>query len=200
MKDQIELIPFLKRVLERTTTHYQEDFQIDQRRLGEAVSEYEPEERTFYWMARPTGTQLVLERNTFLRGSIDHSIWTHYADMSEGIRAYRVLVNGGTREAPLGMVCKLNYPEQVKRVIANAVLTVRIEISYLAGGVHEIPMENNMRERERLFYEYGMYHRLRYCPADEQELQRVLRAERQQQRKKPSRASKPKYKAHEPGR
>lgn len=85
MEKQIELLPFLKGIVEQTTTHYSEDFQIDAICLGEAVFRSEPEDRTFLWMARPLGTQLVFERNAFLKETDDYIVWTHYADMPEGI-------------------------------------------------------------------------------------------------------------------
>lgn len=88
MGKQIELLPFLSGIVAQTTTHYSKDFQIDAIRLGEAAFKPELEDRTFLWMARPTGTQLVFERNVFLKETDDHEIWTHYADMSGGIQAF----------------------------------------------------------------------------------------------------------------
>lgn len=190
MEKQIELIPFLARIVAETTTLHSDDFQIDKNRLGEAVYRRELEDRTFLWMARPSGTQLVFERNAFLKGTDDHIIWTHYADMSRGIQAYRVIVKDGCRDAPLGTVRKLNYPEQVKRVMANAIHAERIEFTYPSGEMHEVTTEKYRQEREWLFYEYGMPSRTRYCPHDEHELQCVLAAEQLCQKKRQTKTAK----------
>lgn len=161
MGRQIELLPFLSGIVKQTATHYAEDFKIDTIRLNEAIFKSRLESRTFLWMARPLGTQLVLERNVFLKETDDHRIWTHYADMSEGIQAYRVVVQGGNREGPLGTVRKLNYPEQVKRVMANALHAERIEFTYPSGERRGIAIEKYRQEREWLFYKYGMRLNLR---------------------------------------
>lgn len=128
-------------------------------------------------MARPSGTWLVTERDTFLRGSDGHTIWTHYAGEPEGIKAYRIAVTGGSQERPLGTVRKLNYAQQVKRGEANALPAVRLELFFRSGQVREIAPERYMQEREWLFNEYGMLQYLRYCPESETELAQVLAAE-----------------------
>ena len=190
MGRQIEILPFISCILIHTATHYAEDFKIDTIRLNEAIFKSRLESRTFLWMARPLGTQLVLERNVFLKETDDHRIWTHYADMSEGIQAYRVVVQGGNREGPLGTVRKLNYPEQVKRVMANALHAERIEFTYPSGERRGIAIEKYRQEREWLFYKYGMPCHTLYCPHDENELQCVLAAEQLCQKKRQTKAKK----------
>ena len=76
MEKQIELIPFLTQVVEQAAVHYKNDLQYDIIRLEEAVYQPEAEERAFYWMARPCGTQTVRERDAFLVGSDGHTIIT----------------------------------------------------------------------------------------------------------------------------
>lgn len=190
MGKRIELLPFLSGIVEQTTTHYSEDFQIDAARLNKATFKSRLENRTFLWMARPTGTQLVFERNVFLKETDDHVILTHYADMPKGIQAYRVVVQGDNKEGPLGTVRKLNYPEQVKRVMANALHVERIEFTYPSGERRAIAIEKYRQEREWLFYEYGMPCHTLYCPHDEAELQRVLAAEQLCQQKRQAKARK----------
>ena len=191
MAEQIELIPFLAKILERTTKHYKSDFQYDISRLQNAALASNPEHRAFYWMARPSGTWLVTERDAFLRGSDGHTIWTHYADEPQGIKAYRIVVTGGSKDTPLGTVRKLNYAEQVKRVEANALPAVRLELTFHSGQVHEIAPEKYMKEREWLFNEYGTIQYLRYCPESEAKLAQVLMAEhRLQKGRRPKTAAK----------
>ena len=118
MDDKIKLIPFLDKVVERNTQHYKQDFRKDALKLREAIQRPKMDERTFYFMSRPSGTWCVLERDAFLRGSDGHTIWTHYADMPDGIEAYRVTITGHTGkdgDILLGSVVKLNYREQVQR-------------------------------------------------------------------------------------
>lgn len=197
MAEQIELIPFLEKILDRTTQHYKSDFQYDISRLQSAVSEPNAEYRTFYWMARPSGTWLVTERDAFLRGSDGHTIWTHYADEPQGIKAYRIVVTGGSKNAPVGTVRRLNYAEQVRRVEANALPAVRLELTFLSGQVREITPEKYTQEREWLFNEYGMTRYFRYCPESETELAQVLMAEHRCQKGRKPKATNKKTPQHE---
>ena len=131
MEENIDILAFLEKVMLKNTHSYQSDFQYDIARLRDAALESDPERRTFYWMSRPAGTWLVTERDAFLRGSNGYTIWTHYAGEPKGIRAYRVAVTGGSWEQPLGTVRKLNYAQQVKRVEARALPTVRLELFFV---------------------------------------------------------------------
>lgn len=186
MEKKVELLPFLEHVMERTTTCYKEDFQDDMVRLRGAVGETASANRTFYWMARPCGTYIVYERNVFLRGTNGHVIWTHYADMSNEIRAYRLVVTGGSYDTPMGTVHKINYPEQVKRVMASAIPAVKVEISFPSGQVLEMKIEEYETEQRRLFEKYGIPSHIRYCPADEGKLQAILALERECQKRRRS--------------
>ena len=177
MEESIDILAFLEKVMLKNTHSYQSDFQYDIARLRDAALESDPERRTFYWMSRPAGTWLVTERDAFLRGSNGYTIWTHYAGEPKGIRAYRVAVTGGSRERPLGTVRKLNYAQQVKRVEARALPTVKLELFFCSGQVREIAPERYKKEREWLFNEYGMLQYLRYCPENEADLAQVLAEE-----------------------
>ncbi len=74
MGRQIELLPFLTDIV-RTNTHaYQSDFDYDIRTLTRAVQEPNIENRTFYWMSRPSGTWCVRERDVFLRETDGHPL------------------------------------------------------------------------------------------------------------------------------
>ncbi len=184
MEKNVDILTFLKQILDKATLHYKSDFQYDISRLQNAVFESNTERRIFYWMARPSGTWLVTERDAFLRESDGHKIWTHYADKPQGIIAYRVVVTGGSRDTPVGTIRKLNYAEQVKRVETNALHAVRLEVTFASGQVREITPEKYKDEREWLFQEYGMPQYLRYCPENEAELTCVLAEEHRCQKQR----------------
>ena len=79
IEENIDILAFLEQVMLKNIHSYQSDFQYDIARLRDATLESDPERRTFYWMSRLAGIWLVTERDTFLRGSNGHTIWTHYA-------------------------------------------------------------------------------------------------------------------------
>ena len=113
MERQIEIIPFLSRVVQENTHSYQEDFDYDVRKITRAVQESNMEDRTFYWMSRPCGTWCVKERDVFLQETDEHIIWTHFASEADGIPAYRVVITGHRDGAAIGNVFPLHYREQV---------------------------------------------------------------------------------------
>ena len=101
MGKEISLIAFLDEVVSRNTQHYRKDFELDAQKLRDALNSPYMDERIFYFMSRPNGTWCVLERDVFLRDSDGYKIWTHYADMPDGIEAYRVTITGRRGTAPI---------------------------------------------------------------------------------------------------
>ena len=71
----IKLFPVLDGLCGRTTPSTPASFRPDLWTLQAAVSEYEMEERTFYWLPRSGGGLCVRERDVFLRGSHGHRVW-----------------------------------------------------------------------------------------------------------------------------
>lgn len=195
MKNEIELIPFLSKIITQNTTAYQGDFQHDIATLHRAMGEAQEENRAFCWMSRPHGTWCVREREVFLRESEAHAIWTHYENNAEGIIAYRVIVAGDSRGDPMGRVWKLNYPEQVQRVKQAALPVETVTLFFGEMPPVTMPYGELHGSRLRLAEQYGKPERIRYAPQDEAELARVIAAERRLQtvrkRKPPGRAAPP---------
>ena len=140
MEKEISLIAFLDEVVSRNTQHYRKDFELDAQKLRDALNSPYMDERIFYFMSRPNGTWCILERDAFLRDSDGYKIWTHYADMPDGIEAYRVTITGRRGTAPMGHVVKLNYREQVQRVIKVAMPVDAVELTFYTGDTIRIPM------------------------------------------------------------
>ena len=159
MGKEISLIAFLDEVVSRNTQHYRKDFELDAQKLRDALNSPYMDERIFYFMSRPNGTWCVLERDVFLRDSDGYKIWTHYADMPDGIEAYRITITGRRGTAPMGHVVKLNYREQVQQVIKVAIPFDDVELTFYSG------------EKFR-----------RCCPKSEAELYRVISMEHRLQK------------------
>lgn len=124
----------------------------------------------------------MLERDVFLRDSDGYKIWTHYADMPDGIEAYRVTITGRRGTAPMGHVVKLNYREQVQRVIKVAIPFDDVELTFYSGEKFRMPMEQYRKQREEIFFEYGAIQNFRCCPKSEAELYRVISMEHRLQK------------------
>ena len=70
----------------------------------------------------------------------------------------------------MGYVVKLNYREQVQRVIKAALPIENVELSFYSGEKVRIPLEQYRRHREEIFFEYGAIQNFRNCPQSEAEL------------------------------
>ena len=182
MEKQINLIAFLSKVVSRNTQNYRKDFELDAQKLRDALTKSEQDERIFYFMSRPNGTWCVLERDAFLRGSDGYKIWTHYADMADGIEAYRVVITGRHGSVPMGYVVKLNYRDQVRRVIKAAMPVDAVELTFYTDNTIRIPMEKYRKQREEIFFDYGAIKSFRCCPKSEAELYRVISMEHRYQK------------------
>lgn len=182
MEKEISLIAFLDEVVSRNTQHYRKDFELDAQKLRDALNSPYMDERIFYFMSRPNGTWCILERDAFLRDSDGYKIWTHYADMPDGIEAYRVTITGRRGTAPMGYVVKLNYREQVQRVIKAAMPVDAVELTFYTGDTIRIPMEKYRKQREEIFFEYSAIQNFRNCPQNEAELYRIISMEHRLQK------------------
>ena len=177
MEKQTDILAFLGQVVQENTEHYRADFVYDAATLTKAIWETGMENRIFYWMSRPAGTWCVKEREVFLRGTSAHSIWTHYADAPERIRAYRVTVTGQKDGHIMGQIVPLDYPAQVRRVQANALPTARIIVQYEDGHTAAMPFPEHTRSIPTILPDHGGISRVHYEPDSEAELARAIMEE-----------------------
>lgn len=183
MQKEIDLLSFLSRVTEKNTKHYRSDFLYDSRTLQKAAHAAAPEERCFFWMSRPSGTWCVLEREVFIRGSSAHRIWTYYADVPEGIVAYRVNVIEEKDGIVVGTVHPLNYREQVRRVLAHAIPATSVTLRYESGLTVTVPFADYPRNLPTIRPQDGGIRAVRFEVEDETALEAALSVERQAEQK-----------------
>ncbi len=182
MEKKIDIIPFLEGIVEENTQIYQSDLaNYDKERLQAAMLEPSQENRTFLWMSRPCGTCCLLERETFIKETPAHIIWTQsdYIAEADKIRAYRVIVAPGyTGAFVLGTVKPLNYGEQVQRIKQNAIHAQSVELIFEDGEAREMSYGDYSSRRRSLIAAHGKIEQLHYKVEDEGELENILQTER----------------------
>lgn len=186
MEKPIDILDALSKIVEKNTQHYRSDFAYDQATLREAASSYDMDDRAFYWMSRPNGTWCVKEREVFIRGSGAYSIWTYYADQPQDILAYRVMVTGIENGKVMGTIHRLNYREQVQRVLAHALPATAVTLTYESGIIDTVPFEQSPKGIHTVRPKDGGIKKVRYEVASNMELDMVLMDEQRTQAKKPS--------------
>ena len=171
---QPDILNFLEKIVQRNTLAYKEDFDVDKEILWNSAQESSLEHRSFLWMSRPCGTWCVPERETYLQDSRAYKTWTFYADQPNGIKAYRVVVDGVRDGKLAGKVIPLDYAKQVQRVIKSALPVAKIQYrdkddSFCESSYHAF-MNSSMPYDETI-------HDIRYVPESEAELQHILMLE-----------------------
>lgn len=183
---QPDILKFLEKIVQRNTIAYKEDFDVDKEILWNSAQESSLEHRSFLWMSRPCGTWCVPERETYLQDSRAYKTWTFYADQPNGIKAYRVVVDGVRDGKLAGKIVPVNYAKQVQRVVKSALPIEKVQYrdrdDYFCESSYETFIHDVSRTEEKI-------HDIRYVPKSEAELQSLLMLEHQleQQDRRPKR-------------
>lgn len=176
---QPDILSYLAEVVKQNTRAYAADFDYDAKRLWDSAQETDMEHRSFLWMSRPCGTWCVPERETYLQDSRAYKTWTFYADQPNGIKAYRVVVDGVRDGKLAGKVIHLDYAKQVQRVVKSALPIAKVQYrdkdEYFCESSHETFIHRVLRLEENT-------HDIRYVPESEAELQRLLSLEHQMEK------------------
>ena len=123
----IKLFPVLDRLCGQTTPSPPASFRPDLWTLQAAVSEYEMEERTFYWLPRSGGGLCVRERDVFLRGSHGHRVWTSQRPEA-GEEACCVVLKGRDRDSPTGDIRSFDFSAHLRRLKNTAMEAKAVEL------------------------------------------------------------------------
>lgn len=185
MKQNVVLIPYLERQMDRVTVRFREDFELVRRRIEDAARFPEVDPVRFYWLAWPNGTRIVPEREVYFRDSFAYQTWTHWADWSDVV-ACRIVVQREQNGQIIGSVQPFNYSEQVRRIMANAIPAATVEILFYSGEKIVVTPEFLQRSLEQIFWHSGAARRIYHHPEDEMELARIIEEEHRLQEEETS--------------
>lgn len=177
----IELFPVLNRLCGWTTPSPFASFCPEFWLLQAAVSKYEMEERTFYWLPDCGGGLCVMERDVFLRGSHGHRVWISQRPEA-GEEAYHIVVRGGDRKNPSGDIRSFDFSAHLHRLEHVAMEVKAVELVFYSGRRFSMEPERYRAAMEDLFWEYGTLRRIRYLPENEAALVRTIMMEHRYQK------------------
>lgn len=177
VRKQIDVLAFLSSVVQENTAFYRSDFNYDISTLRNAVMEKNVADRSFYWMSRRSGTWCLKEREVYLRNTGAFSIWTHYANEADPIRAYRVVITGHRNETVIGDVYELDYEQQVQRVIRDALPVHLVTLSFADGSMMTMLYDEYCRDRKALTAQHGDILDIDWYPESEATLTKALMLE-----------------------
>ena len=176
----VDILSFMGDVVQKHTKHYQSDFEIDKEILHRAAEKQEQQDKTFIWLCRTAGTWLLLERNTFMKGTREFNTFSFYAEQtSDLILAYVIEVTGGAQDSVMGNVYVLDYPEHYKHIQAASLNAETVVMQYEHGC-------RTQSADERISgcpdMEYGKLLSVQYQPHLQEELTGLLWNERQERK------------------
>ena len=176
-KTNIELFPVLNRLCGWPTPSSFASSCPEFWLLQAAVSKYEMEERTFYWLPDCDGGLCVMERDVFLRGTHDHQLWTSQRPEA-GAEAYHIVVRGGDRKNPRGDIRSFDFSAHLHRMEHTAVEVKAVELVFYSGLRFSMEPE----WLKVLYWKYGTLRRIRYLPENEAALVRTIMMEHRYQK------------------
>ena len=174
----IDMIPFMGRVVQKHTRHYQSDFEIDKKMLRESAGRQDKQDNVFLWLCRTAGTWLLSERNVFLKDTSENNIFNYYAEQSSGsVLAFAVKVKKAVGDAVIGDIYVLDYPAHYRHIQSAGLSAETVILRYERG---ERIVKADAVPGACPDMEYGKLMSIRYLPHKQEELEELLWRERQE--------------------
>lgn len=175
----VDILDALGQIMELHTQHFKQDFDLDKELIPKLAVSADPEDRRLLWMSRPCGTYTLRERETYLDGSYENSVWKYYHEQSKDpVLAYALSIKGIQDGKVMGNIYPLDYPAHVERVKLLTCPIEKVTVTFEDGAVVTLPYQTRRQFINELSSEHGMPKFMRYEPESEQELAMILKRER----------------------
>lgn len=175
----VDILDALGQIMELHTQHFKQDFDLDKELIPKLAVSADPEDRRLLWMSRPCGTYTLRERETYLDGSYENSVWKYYHEQSKDpVLAYALSIKGIQDGKVMGNIYPLDYPAHVERVKLLTCPIEKVTVTFEGGAVVTLPYQTRRQFINELSPEHGTPKFMRYEPESEQELAMILKRER----------------------
>lgn len=169
----------LRTVMERNTEHYQSDFEYDKARFLRAAQSENAEDKTLYWLSRPSGTWCFRERDVFLRDSEAFLTWQHYKDSGDSILAYTVEITGMENGRVMGTLYTQDYRAMAEHIDRAALAADTVTIQFEGSDMtFQYRYEDYSQRRYSIHDQHGRAEVFQLNPADPDALRSILQNER----------------------
>lgn len=175
----VDILDALGQIMELHTQHFKQDFDLDKELIPKLAVSADPEDRRLLWMSRPCGTYTLRERETYLDGSYENSVWKYYHEQSKDpVLAYALSIKGIQDGKVMGNIYPLDYPAHVEQVKLLTCPIEKVTVTFEDGAVVTLPYQTRRQFINELSPEHGTPKFMRYEPESEQELAMILKRER----------------------
>ena len=181
--ENVDIIASLGAVLELHTEHYKSDYQYDVKMFMEAAKHPTPENTNLLWLSRRCGTECFPERNVYLKGSYAHHSWTYYATTGDSVLAYAVEITGLQDGKVMGTLYELDYRQYAAKLVQTALPVHCVSVKFEDGTEGRYSFEEHNRKIYDLCSQHGAVKTRHWEPENEDALQRLLAAARQERKR-----------------
>jgi hypothetical protein len=175
--ENVDIVAVLGTVMEINTGHYKSDYKYDIEMFNKAVSGGDDNDKRLLWLSRPSGTECFRERDILIRATWAFTHWTYYADTRDSILAYAVEIIGKERGKVRGNLYELDYAANVKMIRRAALPVETVLITFEDGEQRRFPYKDYDGHKSSLTARYGAFKRVIREPADEHEIQAIMKLE-----------------------
>ena len=181
--ENVDIIATLGAVMELHTEHYKSDFQYDIKMFSEAAQNPTAENTHLLWLSRHCGTECFPERDVYLKESYVHNCWMYHATTGESILAYAVEVTGLQNGKVMGDLYELDYRRHAAKLEQMAIPVQSVSLKFEDGTEGRYSFEEYKRSICDFIYQHGKVESKHWEPENEDALQRLLAAARQERQK-----------------
>jgi hypothetical protein len=181
----VDLELYLGKISEKVIVHYPNDWKYDAESLDKIADSGDSESKRQVWHVCSYGTHLKNERDVFVKGSGAYEYMTDYHQNDPDMFGYIIEVTGREGNTVMGNIFEAgDYSEYAKHIFDTALRMDTVTLTYSdswgvnAGQTVTVSRREYDDDRKRLMSESGNVIKVRFNPADEAELNEVLRQER----------------------
>lgn len=172
----VDIISSLGKIVDLHTKYYKDDFDMDQSIIRTLARSSDERDRHLIWLCRPLGTQCLRERDVFLEGTHENSVFRFYHEQTKDrILAYAVHLKEADDSTVKGNIYTLDYAKAVERLPYLSCPIERVTLYYPDGNEFTVPYKDMHGAVNELSKLHGDPDSFLYHPESEAELGMILR-------------------------
>ena len=172
----VDILASLEQIVELHTKYYKDDFDLDKSIIYTLSRSLDENDHRLIWLCRPMGTHCLRERDVFLEGTHENSVFRFYHEQTkDNVLAYAIHLKDTDGTTVKGDIYTLDYAKEVERLPLLSCPIEQVTLYYPDGNEFTVPYKTMRGAVNELSKEHGDPDSFRYRPESEAELGMILR-------------------------
>ena len=172
----VVILASLAGIMDQHTKYYKDDFDLDKSIIHALSRSSDENDRRLIWLCRPLGTHCLRERDVFLEGTHENSVFRFYHEQTkDNVLAYAIHLKDTDGSIVKGDIYTLDYAKEVERLPLVSCPIEQVTIYYPDGNEFTVPYKSMRGAVNELSKVHGDPASFRYHPESEAELGMILR-------------------------